>query len=454
MRTERDYDVAVIGGGPSGSMAAIAAARAGARTLLIEKHAFLGGSLTAMGVGPMMSFHNRQGDTVVGGIPEELVQRLMATGASPGHIADSTTYCFSVTPFDSEALKITLETMLTETGGELLFHSHFAGLGGAGDGTPIVRICNKGGLSEFSCRVVIDASGDGDVCAAAGVRMEKGRRTDGALQPMTMNLKLANVDTARIRAYVREDPQNFEFEHGAEEGLRRLERTSQLSLKGYFREWEAARARGEVNIPREGVLFFETPTPGVVIVNTTRVQGLDGTDPRQLSLAEMQGRRQCSELYAFLRRHARGFEHAVRMDSAAQIGVRETRRAVGLHTLSGADILEGRQFPDPIALGGYPIDIHSPDQAKTNTQALGATTYQIPLRCLLVERPDYLIVAGRCVSATHEAMAAFRVTPIVMAIGQAAGTLAALAAQRGTAPSQVPYDVLKKVLVANGALLP
>ncbi len=408
-----------------------------------------------MGVGPMMSFHNPLGEQVVEGIPEELIKRLVKKGASPGHIPDTTTYCHTVTPFDSEALKIELETMLLEAGGDLLFHTHFAGVEKRDDKIHLVKICNKDGITSVGCNVLVDATGDADVCSAAGVELKKGRDADGALQPMTMNLKLANVDTARIRQYVRSNPSNFYFEHGEEEGLRRLERASQISLKGYIREWNEAVERGEISIPRECVLFFETPTPGVVIVNTSRIQGLDGSSAWDLSRAEMIGRKQCLELFSFLRKRAVGFESAVRIDSSAQVGVRETRRAVGLYTLTGEDLLEGRQFEDPIAMGGYPIDIHSPDKAETNTTALrSAPTYQIPLRSLLVRSPSNLVVAGRCISATHEAMAAFRVTPIVMAVGQAAGVTAALAAATGKSPVEIPYRDIRQSLAASQAALP
>jgi hypothetical protein len=282
-----------------------------------------------------------------------------------------------------------------------------------------------------------------------------GREDDGATQPMTMNLKIANVDIDHVRRYAIDNPGDFVFAHGEEEGIARLKRTPRLSLAGYKRAWEAAKARGEVNVPREHVLFFETATPGVVIVNTSRVQGYDATDPRQLSEAEMLGREQCAQIFQFLRRYCPGFEDAVRMDAAPQIGVRESRHVKGLYTLTAEDLVERRDFPDPVALGGYPIDIHSPERAATDSVHFAeGTTYQIPMRALLVPSPENLIIAGRCISATHEAMAAFRVTPIAMAIGQAAGAIAAVAIRERTPPARVAYRDVRELLLATDAKLP
>lgn len=443
------YDVIVMGGGPSGSMAAIAAAREGARVLLCEQYAFLGGSLTAMGVGPMMSFHNRAHQQVVRGLPDELIERLVERNASPGHVLDSTGYCSTVTPFDSEALKIELETMARDAGVRILYHTMLADVVADGGRVEAVVVCNKAGLTRYRAQAFIDATGDADLATRAGVPFQFGREGDNATQPMTMNLKVANVDMARLRQYVNEHPQ--EFPHGTPDMVNRSPR---VSLGGYVNAWRAAQARGEVNVPREFVLFFETHVPGVIIVNTSRIQGLRSTDPFELSQAETIGRRQCLEIFQFLRRHCPGFEDCVRMDTSSQVGVRESRHIKGLYTLTVEDLLDERRFDDPIALGGYPIDIHSPTEGETHTTHLRPDiAYQIPMRSLLAAEPENVIVAGRAISATHAAAAAFRVTPIAMAIGQAAGTIAAVAIQSGTPPNRVPYAQVRPVLLRNGAYL-
>ncbi len=452
------YDVIVMGGGVSGSIAAIAAARLGARTLLVEEQGYLGGSLTSMGVGPMMSFHNGAGEQLVRGLPDELIMRLQRRGASPGHIPDTTTYCSTVTPFDSEELKIELETMLAEAAGEVLYHTQLAAVERAGTRVARIIVCNKAGLTALSAKTFIDATGDGDLSSRAGATFQLGRDRDQVAQPMTMNLKLGNIDTDAIRAYVQAHPEDFEWAHGVATGLARLAISPRLSLSGYLSAWKAARERGEVDVPRDNVLFFETATPGVVIVNTSRVQGLDATNPFDLSRAESLGRRQCAQIFAFLRRNCAGFAHAIRMDTAPKIGVRESRHIEGLHRITADELVNERAFPDPIALGGYPIDIHSPSGEKTDSVHMRPDiSYQIPLRSLLVAEPTNLVVVGRCISATHEAAAAFRVTPIAMAIGQAGGVTAALAArdpQGAGATAAVPYAEVRAHLLAQGACLP
>jgi len=449
------YDVIVMGGGVSGSIAATAAARCGARTLLVEEQGFLGGSLTAMGVGPMMSFHNNAGEQLVRGLPQELIERLQRRNASPGHIPDTTTYCSTVTPFDSEALKIEFETMLLESGGEILYHTQLAAVLRENARIRQVVVCNKSGLTALTAKVFIDSTGDGDLASRAGAAFQLGRESDHVSQPMTMNLKLGNVDTVAIREYALAHPEDFLWAHGVEIGRERLRTSPCISLAGFLGAWNAARKRGEIDIPRDQVLFFETPTPGVVIVNTSRVLGLDATDPFQLSRAEMLGRTQCAQIFAFLKRECAGFAHAIQMDTAPKIGVRESRHIHGLYQITAEDLIEERAFPDAIAMGGYPIDVHSPTGDNTNSVHLRPSiSYQIPLRSLLVAEPANLVVVGRCISSTHQASGAFRVTPIAMAIGQAGGTVAALAAGGGGVPAEVPYAEVRKILLAHGAQLP
>ncbi|MBN1290727.1 MAG: FAD-dependent oxidoreductase [Candidatus Latescibacteria bacterium] len=451
----REYDVIVMGGGVSGSIAGIASARHGAKTLVIERHGFLGGALTAMGVGPMMSFHNRAGKQLVKGIPQEIIDRLKAKNASPGHIPDSTTYCSTVTPFDCEQLKIELETMLIESGGEIQYHTQLAHVEKKDNKIESVVVCNNNGLTQFGASVYIDATGDADLAKMAGVQCTIGRGSDAAMQPMTMNLKTGNVDIESIRAYVKNNPGDFRFAFGAEEGLRRLEKTPRLSLAGYLSEWDAAVDNGELDIPRDLVLFFETATSGVVIVNTTRIQSLNPTIAEDISRAETIGRQQCSQLFTFLKKHCTGFEHAVNLGTSVHIGIRESRHIRGLYTLTAEDLIQERQFHDPVAMGGYPIDIHSPDKAETvSTHLRPECAYRIPERCMLVEKPDNLIVVGRAVSATHEASAAIRVSPIAMAVGQAGGTLAALAVVHRIGPNMVPYSELRNTLLSDNVILP
>jgi hypothetical protein len=446
------YDVIVMGGGPSGSMAAIAAAREGASVLLIEQYGFLGGSLTVMGVSPMMSFHNRAGEQLVKGQPQELIDRLIARGGSPGHIPDSTGYCSTVTPFDSEILKIELETMAIQAGVELLFHTMFVDVVREDDRLTSVIVANKGGLSAYQARVFIDSTGDADLATRAGVRFTLGRQDDGATQPMTMNFKVGNVDTARLRAFVEEAPETFPHKD-----LDTLRKAPRISLGGYLIEWEKAVDAGEITVPREFVLFFETATPGVIVVNTSRIANLDATNPFDLSRAEVIGRQQAHQIFKFLKAHCKGFEDSIFLSTPSQVGVRESRHIHGLYTLTAQDLIENKRFPDPITVAGYPIDIHNPDPnvPVTNTTHLDPNiAYQIPMRSLLVSEASNLMVACRALSATHEAAAAVRVTPIMMAVGQAAGLMGAAATEFNIPPRDLPYEEVRPILNARGVNLP
>lgn len=446
----RHYEVIVSGGGVSGAIAAIAAARAGARTLIIEANGFLGGTLTAAGVGPMMTFHAGKKQAIQG-ITDELIQRLRRMGKSPGHIEDATNYTYSVTPFDAEAMKHELETMLMEAGGDILYHTMLASVDTDGSRITSLTLCNKAGLTEITGDVFIDATGDGDVAAWAGVEFAKGRESDGMSQPMTLKMKMRNVDMTAIRDYIRKHPEEFTRMN---QDLSVMDTAERLSVIGFEKQFREAKARGEVTIKREDVLFFETNNPGEVIMNTTRILGCDSTDPWSLSLAEIEGRRQCRELELFLKKYVPGFEEAIVVSTGPSIGVRGSRQIKGQYTLTSEDILTMKKFDDVIAHSGYPIDIHSPDgEGTTHGRLEWGGMYGIPYRCLVTEQFDNLIVVGRCLSATFEAQAAVRTTPTVGAIGQAGGTAAALAVKSGKAVKDVDIAELQRKLRAEGAYL-
>lgn len=443
-----NFEVVVVGGGVSGAVAGIASARQGARTLVIEKMGFLGGMLTAGGVGPMMTFH--AGDTqVVRGIAEEIVQELKKLGGSPGHISDTTGYTYTVTPFDAEMLKYVLETMYRQAGGEILYHGMLSGVAVSEGRINQISVCSKSGPLTIKSRVFIDATGDGDLAAMGGVDFQLGREQDGLCQPVTMNMKVQNVDIELIKTCIRQNPADF-----LEVDLARLERSPRLSLGGFVQALQEGRRSGEITFSRECVLFFETNNPGEVIINTTRIQKINPTDAWALSWAETEGRRQAYELFGFMRRRIPGFASAVLVSTGPNLGIRESRRVKGDYILSADDLLDGVTFEDEIACGGYPVDIHSPDGEGTCSRHLAwGAVYGIPYRCLLNNEIENLITVGRCISATHEAGAAVRLSPIAMAVGQAGGTAAAQAVFGGHNPVELDYRKLRSALIEGGAYL-
>ncbi|MDF2662259.1 MAG: hypothetical protein K0Q94_5050 [Paenibacillus sp.] len=440
------YDVIVAGGGPSGTAAAIASARGGAKTLLIERYGFLGGMITNALVGPMQSFHSKDEQLVLG-IAEEAIAKLVELGGSPGHVKDMVGFAPSVTPVDVEKLKYVLQQMCVDSGVELMLHTVVTGADVSEGRIEQLHVYNKSGPQTVQAPVVVDCTGDGDVIWQAGVPFLKGREKDGLAQPMTMMFRMGGVDLQRVRTYMALHPDEFVL---AED----WENCSHVGVSGFFSLVREARRSGELTIERDRVLLFELPAPGEVSVNMTRVIRYDATDGQALTQAEIVSRGQVMEAVRFLNKRIPGFENAVLINCGTQIGVRESRRMQGVYTLTGEDVLAGRKFDDVIARGSYPIDIHSPDSGDLDaTEMKSASSYDIPYRSLLNDTARNLIAAGRCISATHEALASARVSPTAMAIGEAAGTAAALAAVSGAEPLQLDIRLLQEKLIEQGCNL-
>jgi hypothetical protein len=441
-----ETDVLVVGGGPAGLGAAVAAADAGARVVLAERYGFLGGNATAALVMPLMSFHTQMrvperkgatsllptdhgpGEPVVHGVLARLLERLVSAG---GAIAPSLATGY-VVPFDPEWFKLIALELLDEAGVQFLFHAFASGVLPGNKG---VIFETKSGPLVVHAKVIVDCTGDADVAVQAGVPCEVGR-ADGLVQPMTLMFRVTEFQRAAFEAYVRDNPKEWRGVHGLWALVRR------------------ATEAGELDLPREDMLFFATPHEREVSVNSTRVTRVLGVDVWDLSYAEWCSRRQMRQIAAFLRRYVPGFEQSYVVQSGVQVGVRETRRIVGEYQLDADDVLSARKFDDAIARGSYPLDIHNPKGSGTLLKRLPpGEAYDIPLRCLLPRDAPRLLVAGRCISGTHEAHSSYRVMPIVMATGQAAGVCAALAAGRGATPGDVPVEAVQRELLRQGASL-
>jgi hypothetical protein len=422
------YDLIVCGGGISGVMAAVSAARQGVKTLLIERYGFLGGMLTAASVGPMMSFH--AGSTqFVRGLPDELIEELKKSGGSPGHIYDTTTYTSTVTPFDYEAMKSALEDMAIHAGVQLLYHAELIACVVFKQRIQSIEIATRGGLTRFRANAYIDATGDAVLSNLAGAPTIVGRETDHLNMPMTMNFRMGNVNIGAVKTYIRNHPESFPELHG---DTSRLDDAPRLSIGGFTAILETAQQTGDVTFEREKLLFFETNTPGTVLVNTTRVTHHDPLDAFSLSEAETIGRRQVREIVRLLKRDVPGFEHAELQFSGPQIGIRSSRRILGAFVLNEKDLVECVRFKDVIAHGGYPIDVHAPeghdkyvDWTKVNRHLPPGAFYDIPYRALVPQNIWNLLAVGKNLSATFEALGSLRVSPIAGATGHAGGCAAA-----------------------------
>lgn len=445
---QRAFDVLVVGGGNAGCAAAIAAARHGARTLLVERYGFLGGTATASMVGPWMTFHSGS-KRIVGGIAQEIVERLQRMGGSPGHLHDSSDYVPTITPFDPEIHKALLFEMTSEANVSLLLHAYFLRAHTDEGVVTGATFATVGGERTYEARSVIDATADAYLAASAGVQTQQGDER-GRVQPASLMFRLSHVDLSKTATYVRMHPDQMRT------SLKAHERTAPAltAVAGLYDLWNAALAEGSVEIPREVVSFFITPYPDEVSVNMTRVTDIDPLDPDDLTRAEVQARAQVMQLLQFFRSRVPGFENARIAATATQIGIRESRRIVGEYTLTRDDVLNGRRFHDAVARSAYPIDIHNPSGSGTTTHRLQpGESYEIPYRCLVPARVDGLLVAGRCISTTHEALASTRLTPTVMTLGQAAGTAAALSNQAGVRLRSVDTERLRALIIDDGVVL-
>jgi len=416
-------DVLVVGGGPAGVAAAIGAARAGAKVLVLEQAGFCGGVSTRNLYLRQSTLRGQGVDyRIIGGVAFEFAQRVMALGGGNLRLGHLT--------YDYEVAKRAWDELVGEAGVDVMYNTTAFDALMADSAIRGVFAVNKSGVQAFTADVVIDASGDGDVAARAGAPFELGRSADGLTQPVTMMMRFGGVDMKAFDAYLARDP--------------RLRKTmAEAAAKGDF----------ELFQDRLCSIIYWSGRPDVVNLNVTNQTHVNGTDAAQLSAAETEGRRQVWVLFAFLKKYVDGWQNAWLIDTAPHIGVRETRRFIGEYVLTEQDVMEGREFPDNIALGSYPVDIHHPDRLWVSFVPIKAPCYGIPYRCLVPLKVENLLVAGRIISATHEAMASARVMFTCMAVGQAAGVAAALASRTHVTPRVLAAKDVQAELLRQDALL-
>ena len=436
------YDVLVIGGGPAGVCAAIAATRNGAKTLIVEQGNCLGGMATQGLVGPFMTCFDKSGRTqIIRGLFEEIVAEMVRRGGAihPRDVRAGTAYTAwivrghdHVTPFDSETLKFVLDDLASEAGVEIFYHATLVRPLMDGRRVCGVEVLTKGGLCRIEAKVVIDATGDGDVAFRAGapcVSGDPGR--NGAMQPCTTFFRVSGLPLSLV--------ERWRADHPGE----RL----------FASEVQKAKAAGEWTIPRPHINCYLTPRKDEWFVNVSRMNGVDPTDPQQLSDAETLGRRQVREVMNLFNKYV---SKDVRLSAlATTLGIRESRHVIGDVVIDKNDILGGRVPDDTIALCAYAIDLHG-GKGASGTLFLTVEKgeyYGIPYRALVPKMVENLLVAGRCISATSVAAASLRVIPPAMAMGQAAGTAAALCAKDGTAPRNLKITDLIAALRSQKAFL-
>ncbi|MEN4011102.1 MAG: FAD-dependent oxidoreductase [Bellilinea sp.] len=417
-----EADVLVIGSGSAGATAAITAARLGAKVTLVERYGFMGGISTQV-LDTFYGFFTpgSAARKVVGGVPDLVIAELARRKAA---IYRPNTYgAGQGITYDPEVLKVVWEMLAVKAGVRILYHSLMLDVIQSDQTIRAVIIANKAGVWRVSAHIVIDASGDADVAAKMGVPFESA--SDAPVQSLTTTFKMINVDTERARA-VRKADLHARMEQAADWG------------------YDLPRKEGSAHI---------TPLAGVMTTNMTRVGGIDPLDIEQLSRAEIEGRRQSMEYARFLIEQVTGYENAALGGLSTQIGVRESRRIFGAYRLTRADVLAARKFDDAIAQCGAPIEEHHAGQDTRWEYLPDGDTYHIPYRCLLPQNIEGLLIAGRCLSADHDAHASVRSMGQCMAMGQAAGTAAAMAVQGNLGLHNLPINRLQDTLRSLGAIL-
>ncbi|MCB9109473.1 MAG: FAD-dependent oxidoreductase [Anaerolineales bacterium] len=416
-----DADVIVVGSGSAGATAAIAAARNGAKTVLIERFGFLGGTSTQV-LDTFYGFYTpgQVAYKVVGGVPDDVVAGLKQRNAAferPNTYGAGT----GVT-YDPFTLQVVWEELAQQAGVQLLYHSFCTDVVMDGPRISGVVVDGKRGLMKLTARVVIDCTGDADVCHQAGAPYERAGDIDPA-QTLTTPFRMVNVDIERAKAF---------------------------GKKAMWAKMEEAATQG-YKLPRKEGSWHITTQAGVIHTIMTRVADVDGTDPVALTQAEIEGRQQALEYARFLRDFVPGYEQAALSWLSPSIGVRETRRVYGHYRLTRDDCLSARKFDDAIGACGAPIEDHSPGADTKWVYLPEGMTYDIPYRTLIPKDVDGLLVAGRCFSATHDAHASCRSMAQTMTMGQAAGTAAALAVQNDTLPAELDVPALQDTLLQMGA---
>ena len=418
------YDIIVVGGGFAGTAAALAGARRGCKVLIIEQSGALGGAANTCLINPFMpnatKLTDENGNKVYTelsrGIFSEICEKLSEKGGLKGNV------------FHEEYLKLVLDEMTEEAGVDVLFHSTLCEANVSDGVINSVAVMTKSGQLEFSAKQFIDCTGDADLAFISGCPTHLGRPGDNLCQPMTLCFRIGNVDTESF-----------------------FTKENREKCQEIYRRWQA---EGKTSNPRENVLLFTTLIDGVIHFNTTRVVKKNPVDPFDVSYAEREARRQMFDILNMLKSELEPFKNAALLSSASSIGARESRMIDGEHLLTEEELKNCTRFPDAIAAGNYDIDIHNPEGSGTSHYYFPeGEYYTIPFRSLVPKGISNLLVAGRCISSTHEAQASYRIMPIVCCLGEAAGTGAYEAIKENRAPKDTDTREIQRLLLENGAFI-
>ncbi|SNX54590.1 FAD-dependent oxidoreductase [Thermoanaerobacterium sp. RBIITD] len=434
------YDVIVVGGGTAGSTAAIASAREGLKTLLIEKYGFLGGSSTASQVMPMM--HVNIESNPASSIDKEIRKRLMNSGYGAKDPYGNDGW------FNPEMMKFVLEEMFLEYGGIILYDTDF--IDAIVDENTIngIIVNNRSGLNAIMGKIVIDCTGDANVAFSSGVPCFIGDEKTGKNQAISLRFMIGNIDLIRFQSFLKDIGQNWGLDYP-------LIETAMVWKSGFPLEsiFKKGLENKEINY-EDGAYFqaFSIPgMPGVMSFNCPEIPDInDSINAEKISYSYQKGREMIQRLYKFLKKYLSGFEESYILSVAPMIGIRESRRIRGKYVLSINDYNNRSKFDDAIAKTAYPVDIHGMRAEYEVIPLKNNEYFEIPFRCLVPLNIDGLLVAGRCISSTFIAQSSIRIQPTCRATGEAAGIAAAHCIKYNIKVSEIEGSDIRKIMRTYG----
>lgn len=438
-----DYDLVVFGAGPGGLSAAIAAGRAGLRTALVEKTAFVAGTVN---VGLCIhGFEDGHGKRVVGGCSWELIERCIEEGGSVGPTRLHNAHMYSTTPVDMAVLQKVALDMLEEAGVDCWFHTMATEPILEGRRISAVRAWSHSGRLEFRAPTFVDATGHADIAYRSGVPTRTGRVTDGAMQPMTLGMTMAPVDIGAMMDAIGEG-----YGKAVKPGT---DKEDFVWFALNFSKWQEDIEEIGIRLGKTGVCWGNSIYPKIVNLNAVKIIGLDGADTEQLSRAETLSRKIAVNFSNYLRENVPGFSEAYIVRVSPFIGIRETRHAEGLYTLSPEDATEGHVPEDAIALCGYPIDIHDPKDGVAEFRSIGGGRFGVAYRSLVPKGVENLLISGRGISASDQAFGSVRVMGTCLAIGEACGIATVLSRTRNVPVSELDGKLVREELQSREILV-
>lgn len=436
-------DLLIAGSGPAGIVAAIAAKRAGVRVTVLDSSPMPGGMISNAGINSMLTFHGLNGNKIIGGLPQQLIDRLIAMGGSKGHISDTVGVAYSVTPISPAAYSVLASELFCEYGIEYYPSTSIYKVdcvqNGENRSINAVFAASETNSYRFEAQIYIDGTG-GNLSELAGAFLLP--KENGENMPYTLIFNIAGVELERVKQYMLANREEFHYETLWEQ----LQDSPAIGVSGFFSLWKEAN----LSVPRDRILFYQTLSRDEVAINSTRIFS------RGQSMAEAycEGLQQIYEIFNFAVKKLPGFEHGYISYIPSQIGIREKNRILGEYILRAEDVLSGARFADEVTFGGFPVDIHSASSSGLASLNLsGNGFYGIPYRCFIAKNFQNLLISGRAISAEFKAHASARVQATAMGGGEACGLAAALCIKKRIEPSELDPQILRERLSDSGAIL-